>query len=56
MRTLEGFLLGVSAEVNHQGVFEFEDLRTKFTGEDFQLALVQAVRQTVKKKKKNFTK
>lgn len=40
MRTLEGFLLGVSAEVNDKGVFEFEDLCTKLTGEDFQLALV----------------
>lgn len=40
MRALEGFLLGVSAQVNDQGVFELEDLVTKLAGEDFQLALV----------------
>lgn len=39
MLTLEGFLLSVSAEVDDQGVFKFEDLFTKLTGKDFQLTL-----------------
>lgn len=39
MRTLERFLLGVSAEVGNQRVSEFKDLFAKLTGEDLQLAL-----------------
>lgn len=40
MRALEGFLLGVSAQVHDQRVLELEELFTKLAGEDFQLALV----------------